>query len=217
MPYVCVGVGKRKRSRNLRFPLPPGKIAATLHVENRTLHKWRVAMQRFGIVLLSVLLAILASAMNCGPSQICEPGATQQCVCAAGNGSQSCKNDGSGWGECTCGASPGDGGSGNATLVIIAGVICQPGDPAKTICSAKGPCACLLVGGEPHLCGGRGDPPLNPGWTKVSTLKADCTKGNTGKVYFCGETKFLCDYCNKSYVWRSMGDGLRCAASKIIH
>jgi hypothetical protein len=37
-----------------------------------------------------------------GSSRICEPGATQRCVCPAGDGAQTCDADGTRWGTCEC-------------------------------------------------------------------------------------------------------------------
>jgi hypothetical protein len=37
-----------------------------------------------------------------GSSRICEPGATQRCVCPVGDGAQTCAADGTRWGTCEC-------------------------------------------------------------------------------------------------------------------
>jgi len=60
-------------------------------------------------LLTSVCLALALVAFGCDSgtdegagSNVCDPGITQECVCPGGNGAQSCNDDGSGWGDCTC-------------------------------------------------------------------------------------------------------------------
>jgi len=67
--------------------------------------RWIVAAQ------LAALLSLGGVTVGCAkgdPGEVCEPGATQTCVCATLQpGAQSCNGTGHGWDPCVCAAGPG--------------------------------------------------------------------------------------------------------------
>lgn len=65
-----------------------------------------------GVLVPAVALLHVAACGDddAGAQRICDPGATQRCVCADGMGVQSCADDGERWDACTCGPSIDGGG-----------------------------------------------------------------------------------------------------------
>lgn len=61
------------------------------------------------VLILVTSMAVVACSSE--PSRACTPGTTAACICSDGrNGAQSCRLDGSGYGECACTAALDDGG-----------------------------------------------------------------------------------------------------------
>lgn len=76
-----------------------------------------MAFAKVAPIVGSLGLLLLGVPACSSASRICEPGATQRCVCAVGEGAQVCSADGTAWGTCSCGqldGGPGDGGTADA-------------------------------------------------------------------------------------------------------
>lgn len=59
--------------------------------------------RRSSLALGSLLCALSVPACSTPAARVCDPGSTQRCVCASGEGAQSCNADGTGWLTCSCG------------------------------------------------------------------------------------------------------------------
>lgn len=92
-----------------------------------------------------VALAWLVIALGCtsAPERVCQPGATQRCVCSAGEGAQSCNTEGTGWLACSCsaidaGLDAGGGGETDAAMPADTGATGDVGADADLPACADG-------------------------------------------------------------------------------
>ena len=130
----------------------------------------------FRTSLLALLLLLAPAGCDSGDAStggVCEPGATQTCVCPDASGAQSCNAAGTGWEACQCVGGGGGGSSADATT--------HPGDDdalsttdatgTTTPDDAVGPgpddCTPSCLGGQPMLCDADGQQvvgdPCDPG------------------------------------------------------
>jgi hypothetical protein len=91
---------------------------------------------------------------------VCDPGATQTCVCPDAEGAQSCNEDGSGWQPCECGGgtSPSDGDAAGSLPAVDGGAgaaLDSAGEPDPGPDSST--CTSYCEGKVPYVCGSEGE------------------------------------------------------------
>ncbi len=143
---------------------------------------------------------------------VCEPGATQECVCKDGVGAQVCAADGQSWDACNCGSgsggqagwpASGDGGGGGAV----------GGDAGASVggSAGSGPVVGECTPGETDSCGNCGTKSCQSDGTWGTCDGEGCKPGNT-KGSGCDQ-----ESCNKKCEWEtkpscSPGDCKSCTA-----
>ncbi|MBD91074.1 MAG: hypothetical protein CL940_12125 [Deltaproteobacteria bacterium] len=89
-------------------------------------------------------------------ASICEPGATQACVCPGADGAQSCSADGSGWEACVCGDEPDAAGGEDGATTSDGSVVSE-----DSVGSDGAQATCDYTGGWP--CNPNKDEMVDPG------------------------------------------------------
>ncbi len=164
----------------------------------------------------------LATASACSaadadtPAVICEPGATQHCVCQVGQGVQVCAEDGGGWEDCSCAtgdggwpdANTGSGGTGGGGASGNGGTGGASGS-GGTDAGASGtgglPGSCTP--GDTQNCGNCGTATCDSsGSWGPCTAQGGCTPGDNDDCGNCGTRT-----CKSDCTWSSCGGEGICA------